>query len=172
MQLAQRHPARQFVAGHDNIGFNLGPGFHTIALAAELPVITDAVTIQGSSDANNNKLVEISGVNIATAPADGLKIRASNSFINNLAINQFPSIFDQNGSQIGGNAITFESTFDFPNNGNNFVAACYLGTDPTGSIAKGNDAAGLNIFDSDNNFVGGADRSAMSCRVTNRLVSR
>ena len=148
--------------GMDTIIFNLGSGVNTIALASQLPVITDAVSLQGSSDENGNKLVEISGVNVP-APADGLKIRASNSFIYNLAVNQFPSIGSSN-SKIGGNGITIETALGSPRNGNNFVVKNYLGIDPTGSFAKGNSAAGLNIFDSDDNYVGGAgtERNVMS----------
>ncbi len=141
--------------GMDAIVFNLGAGVHTIALTTELPVITNAVSFQGSSDANNNKLVEISGANIASQSADGIKLRSSNSFIYNLNVNQFPAIHNPNGSVTGGNGLTIETTSNSPTSTNNYLLNNYLGTDPTGSFAKANQASGLNIFDSDGNNIDG-----------------
>ncbi|MBS1795701.1 MAG: right-handed parallel beta-helix repeat-containing protein [Acidobacteria bacterium] len=152
--------------GMDIIAFNLGAGTHTITPSAELPVITDAVSLQGSSDANGNKLVEISGANIASPAADGLKVRTSNSFIYNLAVNQFPALPNQSGSLVGGNAVTIETTLNAPTNGNNFIVSNYLGTDPTGSFSKANKATGLNIFDSDQNYIDGNVMSGNDSRQT------
>ena len=139
------------------IDFNIpGPGVHTIHIAAELPDITNSVTMNGATQPgfNGKPLIEIKGDLINGTSADGLNIKTSNAMIANLAINSFPSVIDQNtGSEIGGNGIAIFSTSQYPNNGNNIIQNCYLGTDPTGTVAEGNKATGLLIFDSDSNFI-------------------
>lgn len=125
-----------------------------IAPLSPLPVITEGVTLAGQVNENNQPLLEISGTNMSGQGVDGLKIRTSNAAIYNLAVNEFTSFYDPNtGSSFGGNGITIESTLGSPNNGNNYVSGNYLGTDKTGSLDKGNGAAGLNIFDADNNQI-------------------
>jgi CSLREA domain-containing protein len=151
------------LAGQDQIIF-LG-GLNTIKPSSELPIITDSVFIYGDRGDNLLPFVEISGENLTGGAADGLRIRTSNASVSGLAINRFPSILDNNGSQIGGNGISIFSTTGSPNNGNNVIQGNFLGTDKTGSLDRGNDATGLNIFDSDNNFIGGtnsADRNVVS----------
>ncbi|MBS1795693.1 MAG: carboxypeptidase regulatory-like domain-containing protein, partial [Acidobacteria bacterium] len=139
--------------GVDEIDFAIGSA--TIAPIAQLPVITEGVTIFGGVNGSGQPLVEISG-NQAGESVDGLKIRANNVSIHGLAVNQFKSLVDVNtNSQTGGNGITIESTTGSPNHGNDIVQSCYLGTDRTGSLDKGNDAAGLNIYDADSNTIGG-----------------
>jgi len=119
-----------------------------------LPVITEGVTLAGQVNGNNQPLLEISGANMSGQGVDGLKIRTSNAAIYNLAVNEFTSIYDPDtGSSFGGNGITIESTTLSPNNGNNYVSGNYIGTDKTGSLDKGNGAAGLNIFDADGNQI-------------------
>lgn len=137
--------------GTDFIGFGFG-GAATITPAEQLPVITDAVTIYSAPGGDGLPQIEITGANITTA-ADGLKIRASNVIVGGLAVNEFAGVPDNNGSIIGGNGITIESTFNSPNNGNNWITGNFLGTDRTGSLDKGNGAAGLNIFDADDNQI-------------------
>lgn len=138
--------------GVDSIFFSIGSA--TIAPESELPVIREGVTISGPINGNFQPLVEISGTNLNGQIADGLKIRTSNAAILGLAVNEFSGIYDPNtGSVFGGNGITIESTTLFPNNGNNFIAVNYLGTDKTGSLDKGNGGAGLNIFDADDNQI-------------------
>src|SRR5262249_39721723 len=140
--------------GNNIIVFAISSGVSVINLQSELPVITHTLSIQGGSLPNGTKMVEINGSAINGA-ADGLKIRASNCFIWNLAINNMPNTPGSGGSAIGGNGITIESTSSSPNNGNNFVVGLYLGTDATGMIARPNKSTGMLIFDSDNNSVGG-----------------
>jgi len=127
----------------------------TLEVESELPVVHQPVSIYGIVDSNGNPLIEISGVNLDGQGRDGLKIRTSNSFISGLNINRFTAIYDpESGSSFGGNGLTIESTTLSPDNGNNVVISCYLGTDPTGSLDVGNGATGLNIFDSDDNEIG------------------
>ncbi|MBS1795695.1 MAG: carboxypeptidase regulatory-like domain-containing protein, partial [Acidobacteria bacterium] len=148
IQIANQTP------GVDLIDFNVGSA--TIAPDSPLPVITEAVTIIGDLNGNGQPLVEISGANLTGQGVDGLKLRTSNAAVYNLTINRFPSFIDGNtGSQIGGSGITIESTIESPNHGNNIIQGNYLGTDKTGSLDEGNDAAGLNIFDADENQIGG-----------------
>ncbi len=143
--------------GGAEIDFNIpGSGVHTISPLQELPAITSSVTINGSTQPGftGTPLIEIKGDQLSGVAADGLKIRASNCFIANLAINEFHAVQDPNtGSLIGGNGMTIESTTLFPNNGNNIITNCSLGTDPSGTLDKGNEATGLNIFDADTNFI-------------------
>ncbi len=137
-------------SGVETITFNLNGA--TITPSAELPNITDAVNIYGSVGGNGQPSFEITGVNVP-APASGLAIRTSNSFIFGLAINSFKSVPINNGqSQLGGSGITIFSNSSSPNNGNNVILNNFLGTDRTGSLDKGN-AVGLLIFDSDNNQI-------------------
>ncbi len=137
-------------SGVETIEFNLGGA--TITHSQELPNITNAVNINGSVNGNGQPSFEINGANVP-APASGLVIRTSNSFIYGLALNSFKSVPINNGqSQLGGSGITIFSDSSSPNNGNNVILNNFLGTDKTGSLDKGN-AVGLLIFDSDNNQI-------------------
>ncbi len=136
--------------GNDIIGFAL-PAGTVLSPQTQLPSITDTLSIQGGNLPDGTKAIEISGADIP-APADGLKIRTSNCFIYNLAINGFKSI-SSGGSDIGGNGIVIESDSTLQNNGHNSIYQNYLGTDPTGSLRRGNEANGLLIFDSDSNGI-------------------
>lgn len=138
--------------GVDSIFFSIGSA--TIAPESQLPVITEGVTISAPINENLQPLVEISGTNLNGQIVDGLKIRTSNAAILGLAVNEFSGLYiPETNSVLGGNGITIESTTLFPNNGNNFIAVNYLGTDKTGSLDKGNGGAGLNIFDADDNQI-------------------
>lgn len=145
-------------AGVNRVEFNInGGGPATILVTQLLPTITRPITIDGTTQPgyNGSPLIEISGEN-AGPSADGIKIRASNTTIRGLVINQFRSTTDGQ-SQLGGNGIVIESDALAPNNGNNVIQGNYLGTDINGAVDKGNDATGLNIFDSDLNQIGGTE---------------
>src|SRR5262249_9699327 len=100
--------------GNNIIGFAISSSPSVINLQGELPVITHTLSIQGGNLPDGTKTVEINGAAINGA-ADGLKIRASNCFIWNLAINNMPNGPGTGGSSIGGNGITLESTSSSPN---------------------------------------------------------
>ena len=75
----------------DTIAFNIsGPGTHTIAVNSSLPVITDAVIIDGTTQPgyNGKPVIELDGAN-AGETADGLFITAGNSTVRGMAINRF-----------------------------------------------------------------------------------
>ena len=149
IQLAKDNPGT-------TIAFNIpGAGVHTISPTAELPVITgNGTVIDGSTQPGfvGFPLIEIKG-NLIAGAADGLKVRASNCQVFFLAINEFPFTNDGQSTH-GGNGITLESLAGTPVNGHNFIEGNFLGTDPTGMIAKGR-AVGLLAFTSDNNLING-----------------
>jgi hypothetical protein len=119
--------------GPDNISFNIpGSGVRTITPATALPAITSPVTIDGytqpgssantlASGDNAVILIELSGAVVGTA-GDGLVFgtTAPASTVRGLAINNgwSAAILAQNLGLV--------------------VEGCFLGTDPTGTIAKGN----------------------------------
>jgi hypothetical protein len=79
------------------IAFNIpGAGVHTISPFSELPVVRNAVTINGTTQPGyaGTPLIEIKGNNFQAGQAiDGLKIRASNCLVIGLAINEFPAFY-------------------------------------------------------------------------------
>ncbi|MBK8467300.1 MAG: VCBS repeat-containing protein [Chloracidobacterium sp.] len=129
-----------------------GAGVHTITPLSQLPVIrANGTRLAAPTDNTGAKLVEITGGQAGIA--DGIKIRASNCSVSDLAINNFQGFQDPNtGSTTGSNSITIESTALSPNASNNLIQSNYLGTDSTGTIAK-NGGTGVLIFDADNNNI-------------------
>ncbi|HEX8248317.1 MAG TPA: hypothetical protein VF599_09110 [Pyrinomonadaceae bacterium] len=148
-------------AGTDAISFNIaGGGIQTIAPTSELPIIQDTVTIDGTTQPgfNGKPLIEIKGANLGSA-GDGLRINGSGIVIRGLAINEFKSVSD-GGSQIGGSGISIFNYEGDTYSRANIIEGNFLGTDPAGELDTGNDATGLNIFDSDDNRVGGTNAQA------------
>ncbi len=157
-----------FVASHFNLGgttliaFDIpGSGVHTIHPTSSFEDITQTTTIDGTTQPGfvGSPLIEIEG-DLMTGGQQGLQIRASNSLVRGLAINHFTSYVDKNGSQIGGSGITVLSTSQSPNVNNVIVEGNYLGTDPSGSVSKANDANGVHIYDADANTIGGTTSAA------------
>jgi parallel beta-helix repeat protein len=142
--------------GLDTIQFAIpGSGPHTINPTSALPVITDAVFLDGYTQpgASPNTLaagdnavlaIELNGA-AAGATANGLTIQgASNCRIRGLAINRFGAagIFIRGGSD-------------------NVVEGNFIGTDPTGLSALGNQGGGVNVrFGSSGNLIGGTTPAA------------
>jgi hypothetical protein len=146
-------------------GFNAGTGVATITPLSALPQITNAVLIDGytQAGASPNTLgigpgstghalgdgsnailkVELNGSSAGNT-ADGLAITGPASTLRGLVINRF-----------GGDAIGIGGS------GGNTIAGNFIGTDPSGTIAEGNDAslqspyfAAIGIGSS-NNLIGG-----------------
>ncbi len=149
--------AANATAGTDTIEFNIAAplvgGAHTIVVSAGgLPTLTDAVIIDGTTDADfaGTPIIELNGGN-AGAGAEGLRLNsgASGSTIRGLVINRF------DGSGI-----------DLNNSDNNLIAGNYLGTDVTGTTAYGNAWYGVSVTGgSSGNVIGGttaADRNLIS----------
>jgi parallel beta-helix repeat protein len=138
------------------ITFNIpGAGVHTISPLTQLPVITaNGTDIHASTQPGfaGFPLIEIKG-NLISGTADGLKVRASSCYVGSFAINQFP--FTVSGITFtGGSGVTVETQSGSTVNSNNLVVGNFLGTDPTGFIAKGS-ANGLLVFTADNTVING-----------------
>ena len=116
-------------AGLDTIAFNIpGSGVHTITPGSVLPTITDPVVIDGYSQPGSspNTLavgddavlqIELDGNG---AGYYGLTISGGGSTIKGLVIGGW-----------GFNSVVF----DILTNGGNTIQGCFIGTDPTGSVA-------------------------------------
>ena len=150
----------------DRINFNIpGTGVKTIFPGPTLPHVTEPVVINGYSQpgssvntlargTNAKLLVQLNGTK---AFGKGLFIEASNSVVKGLVINNFPGIPieiapDDNPS------VTNEVVKNVRIEGN------FVGTDPTGTLDKGN-AGGVDLFAASNNTVGGttlASRNLLS----------
>jgi titin len=125
--------------GLDTITFKIsGTGVHTINLLAALPAITDAVVLDGTSQSNyaGTPLIELNGTGAGSSP--GLRLLAANSTIKGLALNRFIA----QGLLIQGA-------------GSNVVQANFIGTDPSGTIDRGNSLQGIWLNGSSGNQIGG-----------------
>ena len=141
--------------GTQTISFNIpGAGVHTITPTSALPNITDTVVIDGYTQpgasvntlaVGNNAvlLIEIDG---SAQGTDLFHLVSDNNVIRGLVINRAP--FD---------GIQLDSA-----NGGNVIEGNFIGTDPTGTIARGNGRFGVSLFfvPSANNLIGGTSPAA------------
>lgn len=158
--------------GADLISFAIpGAGVHTIAPTSQFPNILDSVTIDGYTQPGSRPntlevgsdaaiLVEIDGSNAQDGAdgSNGLLVTSGATVLRGLAINNYGNT--PKGET--GSGVVFSNASDTIND--NVVAGCYIGTDATGTIAKGNANAGVAIFNSETR-VGGAspaDRNVIS----------
>src|SRR6266404_498351 len=120
--------------GLDTIVFQIpGSGVQTITPATALPVITDPVVIDGTTQPGFSglPLIELNGNGAANA---GLRLAAvGSSTVRGLAINRF-----------GGDGINVAGS------GTSFILGNFIGTDATGMIARGNGQEGVNLLSSGN----------------------
>jgi titin len=126
-------------AGQNTIHFNIaGTGLHTIAPTSPLPVITNPVIIDGTSQPGyaGEPVIVIDGLN-AGSNTVGLWFEGGNNVVNGLVIERFT------------NSGIFLDTKGF-----NLVINNYLGIDPTGTQAMPNGVSGLSVSSS-NNTIGG-----------------
>jgi CSLREA domain-containing protein len=167
---------------NDQIHFNIpGTGVHTITPLTDLPTITQPVTIDGytqpGSSPNTHATtmglntvlkIELSGAMDAGPSGEDLNINADNCTVRGLVINSAQSnrsgihVFGHNSSVIEGN---------------------FIGTDPTGTVARPNTGLGVLFdFNSNDNTLGGttpaarnlisgnAGVSAVDCKGTGNIV--
>ena len=139
-----------------------GSGQKTITPASALPTITDPVTIDGytqpGASPNTNSLalgagalgsnavllIELDGSQLSSPLDDGLRIEAGSSTVRGLVINRFPA----NGIEL--------SIGD-----GNVIEGNLLGTDPGGTLDRGNAQAGVEVLGgSGNNRIGGTSAAA------------
>lgn len=126
--------------GTETIRFNIsGTGVKTITPASALPIITNAVIIDGTTQPgfSATPLIQLSGSS-AGAGASGLYITAGNSTVKGLVINQFSN-----------HGIRLETR------GDNIIQGNYIGTNAAGTASQGNAFHGLYITNSPNNTIGG-----------------
>jgi CSLREA domain-containing protein len=138
--------------GSDLIAFNVqGPAPYSIKPLAQLPEITDPITIDGTTEPDyaGSPIVEIDGTLAGGGypGSTGLLIVAGGSEVRGLVINSF-----------SGHAIQIFGS-------GNLVAGNYLGTDFTGTVNRGNGRSGVQLIGASNNTVGGTtarDRNVLS----------
>jgi hypothetical protein len=150
--------------GADQIAFAIpGEGPHVIAPTSPLPVITDAVMIDGYTQPGtgpNSRAVGSDAVlgivldGSSAGPADGISIMGSGSVVRGLAIRNF------GGDSGSGAGIRLVGS-------GHRVEGNAIGTDASGSIGQGNDA-GIVIFTADANTIGGTDPAARNVISGNR----
>src|SRR5262245_40790395 len=131
--------------GPDAISFRIpGTKPYTIIPASPLPAVTEAVTIDGTTQTNftGQPIIQLNGVS-AGLDVNGLLILGGNSVVRGLVINRFTL----SGIRIEGN-------------GMNVVEGNYLGTDVNGTNFAGNGEGGVYIFESPDNRVGGTTAAA------------
>ena len=109
------------------------------------PVVIDATT---EPDYAGAPVVQLDGS--LAGPANGLHVTAGESTIRGLAINRFQS----DGTLETGNGILLDDGNE------NRIESCYVGTDVAGSVALGNQGAGVLVLQSDDNTIGGTTPGA------------
>ena len=135
--------------GLDTITFQIpGTGVHTITPLTTLPAVTDPAIIDGTTQPGyvTQPLIELNGTGAGNNA--GLRLTAGKSTVRGLAINRFQT----DGIELSGA-------------GTNVVAGNYIGTDPTGLIARPNALEGVLVTSSTGNTIGGttaADRNLIS----------
>ena len=149
------------LAGADTINFAIsGAGVHTITTGSSLPTITGAVTIDGTTQSGyaGLPLIEVKG---ATGQI-GLTIQVSDCVIRGLAMNGY----EASGST-GGVGVYITSVGPLVKNA--LLEANFIGTDPTGTLAKPNHL-GIDVENTSLNVVGGTTAAAKNLISGNSLV--
>jgi len=126
--------------GPDLIGFNLGGASQTIAPTAELPELTDPVTIDGTTQPGyaGTPLVELSGVGLTSGSPDGLRIVAGQSTVRGLLINRFRG-----------------DCLELAGGGTNVIEGNILGLNSAGNDPGGTTRNGILVTNSARNTIGG-----------------
>lgn len=129
--------------GLDTIVFQIpGSGVQTIVLLSALPAITDPVVIDGTTQPGyaGTPLIELNGASGGSSA--GLRLLTANSTIKGLAINRFvaPGLLIEGA-------------------GSNLVQGNFIGTDPSGTIPRGNSLQGIWLNGSSGNLIGGTNAS-------------
>jgi CSLREA domain-containing protein len=129
-------------AGTDTINFQIGSGLKTIVMTSDLPIISDPVVIDGTTQPGytNVPVIELNGNDVQFHA--GLHITAGNSTIRSLVMNRFHT-----------------SAIALLNNGGNRITGCYIGTDASGTQDLSGNQDGITVFQSSNNIIGGTTPS-------------
>ena len=135
--------------GTDTINFQIGSGVQTIIPPKPLPIVTDPVIIDATTQPGftGSPIIELNGASAGNL-AIGLQINAGSSTVKGLVINRF------------------ETGIFLNQNGNNIIRGNYLGTNVSGTAPFGNRSFGINIQGgTGGNTIGGttiADRNLIS----------
>lgn len=131
-------------AGPDVIAFNIPSGGLAIFPVSALPIVSEAVTIDGTTQPGfaGAPLIELAGTS-AGAGVNGLHISAGGSTVRGLVINRFTA-----------------SGLRLSTNGNNVVEGCLIGTGVGGTNDLGNTVDGIIITNCANNVIGGMTLAA------------
>ena len=133
-------------SGLDTIVFNIpGPGPHTIQPGSALPLVTEPVILDGTSQPGYEgaPIIELDGT-LAGVNATGISIASGNSTVRGMIISRF------SGSGIG-----------LENRNGNLIESNYLGTNATGMVALANGDSGVFIANgSSYNTIGGSTAPA------------
>ena len=129
------------LAGADNIHFSHA-GATSFTPASAYPIITEQVTIDGTTDPDfvSTPVVELNGTSAGAAA--GLKLQAASSFVRGLVINRFST-----------SGITLQV------GDGTAIEGCYIGTDVAGTAALAN-GIGIFISNSNNHIMGGTTAAA------------
>ena len=126
-------------------GYNQATGVWTIQPTSPLPTLYGGTTIDGATQTESigdknpyGPEIELDGSN-AGGSAVGLFIQGDENHVRGLVINRFAG---------AGVQISLGMT--------NTVAGCYIGTDPTGTVARGNAMGVYLVDDATGNTIGGA----------------
>ena len=121
--------------GADSIQFNLPAGQTSIAVSSALPAITDAVTIDATTQPGyaGKPIVELNGA--SAGAASGLLVMSSNVTIKGFAINRFAL-----------DGIDFSNAAATADISNITISNNFVGTDVTGEQSLGNGSVGINLF--------------------------
>ena len=147
--------AANTTAAADKIVFAL-PGSTTIALLSCLPPIYEPLEIDGTTQPGfaGTPIVELDGTNAGTC--SGLTVIDGPATIRGLVINRFAL----HGIRLAGG-------------GFHLVEGCYIGTDPAGTAALGNGAAGIAFEGAGSTVIGGVtapERNVISANASNGIT--
>jgi CSLREA domain-containing protein len=143
--------------GPDLITFSIASGLKTLDLGSSMPEIGSATTIDATTQPgfSGTPLIQIEGSGLP-GHADGLRIRGSNSVVRGFLINRFKAEYDLSvNGFVGGNGISIYTLVGDPRSKNNIVEGNFLGTDASGMNDLGNEITGVNLYDTDENVIGG-----------------
>jgi hypothetical protein len=150
-------------SGPDLIDFQIpGAGVKTISPPTPLPIITDPVTIDGYTQPGASANTLATGNNaVLLIELDGSNVSV-NDIYDNIGLQLFGPT--NGGTTIRGlviNRFGFYGIQILPDDaGGNKIEGCFIGTDPTGNIARPNVNTGILILASDNNTIGGTTPAA------------
>lgn len=127
-------------AGADTIDFNIGTGLQVISVGSALPALTEAATIDGTTQPGfaGVPLIELRGTS-AGAGVSGLRLATTNCVVRGLVINRFL----RHGIEIHGSSNTIEG--------------CYIGVTNNGAFRAGNTGMGIIISNAAGNIIGGTN---------------